>query len=217
MPRSGGAIPHNRKRLEIRRLPARPTGLAILGTTCGPGSSIPNALTNRLPWPGEGGTKRGHPLSRPCLARASVIGLLSLDRPWRFLRSGVPQYASAHTCSARFHLVKLEDITGPIMQRAKLKGGETGSGRSRARRSRAGRAMRSWPAPGLQFRSPKGGQRSLRHLSRAYAARLCERARPSILCGFDCRDACSWAAKAHSYANLRRCSRCRRLSVRPAA
>ena len=39
--------------------------------------------------------------------------------------------------------------------------------------------------------------------SHAYAARLCERARPSILCGFDCRDACSWAAKAHSYAKLK--------------
>ena len=49
------------------------------------------------------------------------------------------------------------------------------------------------------------------------AAWLCERARPSLLCGFDCRDACWWAAEAHSYADLRRCSRCRRLSVRPAA
>jgi hypothetical protein len=38
-----------------------------------------------------------------------------------------------------------------------------------------------------------------------------------VLCGFDCSDARSAAACAHSYANLRSCSRCLRLSVRPAA
>jgi putative ABC transport system substrate-binding protein len=38
-----------------------------------------------------------------------------------------------------------------------------------------------------------------------------------VLCGFDCSDARSSAACAHSYANLRNCSRCLGLSVRRAA
>ena len=70
----------------------------------------------------------------------------------------------------------------------------------------------------LRRRRPEGRAAIVTgHLSGAYAAWLCERAWPSLLCGFDCRDACSWAAEAHSYADLRRCSRCWRLSVRPAA
>ena len=68
----------------------------------------------------------------------------------------------------------------------------------------------------LRRRRPKGGQRSLRDISAELTLAAISTSAASILGGFDCRDACCWAAEAHSYANLRRCSRCRRLSVRPA-
>ena len=108
------------------------------------------------------------------------------------------------------HLVKLEEITGPIMHVAKLKGArDRKRGRGQEEPCGAGRLL-VFNCEVLKVAKDHCGTSAELTLRGG----VNERGR---LCGFDCRDACYRAAKAHSYANLRRFSRCRRLSVRPAA
>jgi hypothetical protein len=159
---------------------ASPSKVDWLGDTGSHFQSAPNALSR--------GPAR-HETRRPSFAALPIGGACERDRvtgPLTGLAISSPRrgqaclrvrhlkYASAHTCR-RGPSRQAGGDHRPNYARSQAEGGERPEAGSRA-----GRAMRSWPAPGLQLRSPKGGQRSLRHLSRAYAARRCERARPSL-------------------------------------